>query len=136
MVRAEHLGEVHIGAFGLEVGVVTHFGADLVDHGLIGVRHKDDCVGHAGVERVNGRGADGEGNLFTEAEAVRRREIHRHALALEAGGDDAGHGLKRHAAGCSREALDVAGEAACPVATHLGAAPVAVPELPSPVGLA
>ena len=73
---------------------MADFRAELRDHRLIRVRHEKHRVRHAGVQRVNGLRADREGNDFVEPQVLGGGEVHRHALAVEAGGDDARPGFE------------------------------------------
>src|SRR6266481_3993116 len=59
-IRAKQLDEIHVCALGPEVRVPADFGAELLDHGPVCIGHKEHCVRHPRVQRMNGLCADGK----------------------------------------------------------------------------
>src|SRR5258706_9134883 len=94
MARAQQLHEVHVRSARAEVRQVANLWTELHHHRLVRVRNEEYGVRHAGVERVNRRVTSRKRNGFVQLQILWPGEIHRHARAVEYGGDDARPGFK------------------------------------------
>ncbi len=131
---AEELGEVDVGAAGLEVGMMAQRGSLLLDHGFVGVWDEDDGVGYAGVDGMDDHGLAVHGDGLMEAEVGGVREADGDPIAGEGGVNDAGEGFEGDLlARPTGDALDEAGKATGAVPAHFRVGAVRVIEAPCPV---
>ena len=78
--------------------MAADFAAKLLDHGLVGIRHKQHGMRHAGVQRMDGLRARGKGDLLVQPQVLGLSQVHRHAIAIETRLDDARAGFEGEAA--------------------------------------
>src|SRR5437899_708693 len=121
-LRTKNLDEIYVRAFRAEVRVTADFRAELLHHGLVGIRDEQHRVWHAGVQRMDRVRAGGKLDLLAEAQIFRRRQVDRDAFAAEVGGDNAGLGLESEIASSAGLLLHEAREAARAIAAHLAGA--------------
>lgn len=87
-------GEVGVGAFWGEVGVVTQIGAEAAHVGAGKVLAEYDGVRDAGVDGVDGEFAGGDWNAGVGLEGMRHAHLQADPVAEEFGLDFAGESLK------------------------------------------
>ncbi len=128
--------EVHIRPLRREPRVVAQFRPELLHHRLVGVRHENHRVRHAGIQRVHRQKAGAQRDFLAQLEVPGLSQIDRHSLALKCRGDDPRAGLESRLPFRAGLALDEAGETTRAVAAHVRGAAITVVKLPGPVGLA
>ena len=119
-------GEVRVGAFGGEVGVMAEGVTEFADWGGGEVIDKDDRVGDAGIDGVNGEGKVGDLEWGIEGEGVGEAHVNLDEIADAMADDFAREGFEVNRARLGADFLGETGEAAGPISAHFGFTAVGV----------
>src|SRR6202453_4581656 len=125
-ISIEHFHKVDVGPFRSEMLVISYRPAQPLDINRIELINNIYYMGHAGVDGMNVHAGAQDIEGIVQPQVPRCAHVDLHEVAGELSGDHAGKCFETHSSSRTREAVCVPGEAARPVAAHLGLAAIAV----------